>query len=95
MNKLCLTNLSPLKDERRVERRQQVHAVRTKEEVIIVDDREPVSVIEGADGLVKRHGLDVEGGEDCLLVCHGRVIVRGNLGMSTTVTLTLLLLQSF
>ena len=75
MNKLCLTNLSPLKDERRVERRQQVHAVRTKDEIIIIDDREPVPVVEGPDGLVKGHGLDVERGEDCLLVCHGRVIV--------------------
>ena len=58
-----------------MERRQQVHSVRTKEEVVIVHDGKPVSVVDGADGVIERHGLDVEGGEDCLLVCHGRVIV--------------------
>ena len=58
-----------------MERGQQVHSVRTKEEVIIIHDREPVSVVDGANGVIKRHGLDVEGGEDGLLVCHGGVIV--------------------
>ena len=55
--------------------RQQVHSVRSKEEVVIIHDGEPVSVVDGADGVVKRHGLDVEGGQDCLLVCHGGVVV--------------------
>ena len=75
LNKVSPANLSPLKHYRRVEGRQQVHSVRPKEEVVIVHDGEPVSVVDGPNGVIKRHGLDVEGGEDCLLVGHGRVVV--------------------
>ena len=60
VNKVRLTNLSPLRQDGRVERRQQVHSVRTKEEVVIIHDGEPVSVVDGADGVIERHGLDVE-----------------------------------
>ena len=63
-----------------MERGQQVHAwLRPKEEVIVVHDREPVPLVDRANGVVEGHGLDVEGGEDGLLVCHGGVIMGGNL----------------
>ena len=29
--------------------------------------------------VIKRHGLDVEGGEDCLFVCQSGVIIGGDL----------------
>ena len=62
-----------------MEGRQEVHTIRSEEEVIVVHDGEPVSVVDCANGVIKCHGLDVETGQDCLLVSHGGVIMRGNL----------------
>ena len=63
-----------------MERRQKVHSIWSEEEVIVVHDGEPVSVVDSANGVVKCHGLDVEAGQDGLLVGHGGVIMGGHLG---------------
>ena len=63
-----------------MERRQQVHSIWSEEEIIVVHDGEPVSVVDCANGVIECHGLDVEAGQDSLLVCHGGVVMRGHLG---------------
>ena len=39
-----------------------------------------LTLVQNADRVVKRHGLDVEGGEDGLLVGQRGVVVAGHLG---------------
>ena len=39
-----------------------------------------LTLVQNADRVVKRHGLDVEGGEDGLLVRQGGVVVAGHFG---------------
>ena len=39
-----------------------------------------LTLTEDPDGVVERHGLDVEGGEDGLLVGQRGVVVAGHLG---------------
>ena len=63
-----------------MERRQKVHSIWSEEEIIVVHDGEPVSVVDGANGVIECHGLDVEAGQDSFLVRHGGVVMRGHLG---------------
>ena len=60
--------------------REKVQSIRTEKEVVVVHDGEPVPLVHRTDRVVEGHGLDVEGGEDGLLVGHGGVVVRGDLG---------------
>ena len=58
-----------------MEGREEVPPVRLQEEIVIIHDREPVPVVHSPDAVVEGHGLNVEGGKDGFLICHGGVIM--------------------